>query len=118
MPVCASRRHGRSERSVINDLRYALRSFRKSPGFTIVAVIALALGVGANTAIFSVVYTLLLKPLPYHQPDRLAVVWEHNLPRDRKNNVVSPGNYLHWREMNTSFAEMAAVSMTFRAAMT
>src|SRR4029078_7831680 len=51
-------------------------------------------------------------------PDRLAVVWEHNLPRDRKNNVVSPGNYLHWREMNTAFVEMSVVSMTFRTAYT
>ena len=103
---------------MLDDVRYALRSFLKSPGFTVVAVLALALGVGANTAIFSVVHTLLLKPLPYHDPDRLAVVWEHNVPRDRKNNVVSPGNYLHWREMNTSFAEMSVVSMTFRTAMT
>jgi putative ABC transport system permease protein len=99
---------------VLSDARYALRSFRKSPGFTLIAAGALALGVGANTAIFSVVYALLLKPLPYRDPERLAVVWEHNLPRDRKNNVVSPGNYLHWRELNASFAEMSAVSMTFR----
>jgi putative ABC transport system permease protein len=103
---------------VLTDARYALRSFAKSPGFTIVAIVALALGVGANTAIFGVVYALLLKPLPYHDPARLAVVWEHNVPRDRKNNVVSPGNYLHWREMNTSFQEMSVVSMTFRTAMT
>ena len=103
---------------MLDDLRYALRSFLKSPGFTAVAVLALALGVGANTAIFSVVYALLLKPLPYHDPDRLVVIWEHNLPRDRRNNVVSPGNYLHWRELNTSFTEMSAVSMTFRTAYT
>jgi len=103
---------------MLTDARYALRSFAQSPGFTIVAILALAIGVGANTAIFGVVYALLLKPLPYRDPARLAVVWEHNIPRDKKNNVVSPGNYLHWREMNSSFAEMSVVSMTFRTAMT
>lgn len=101
-----------------NDLRFAARAFLTSPAFTAVAIVTLALGIGANTAIFSVVYTLLLKPLPYRDPGRLAVVWEHNLPRDRKSNVVSPGNYLHWREMNTAFAEMSIVSMTFRTAFT
>ena len=97
---------------------YALRALLKSPGFTVIAIVALALGVGANTAIVGVGYALRLKPLPYRDPARLAVVWEHNVPRDRKNNVVSPGNYLHWRDMNTSFAGMSVVSMTFRTAMT
>ena len=78
-------------------------------GFTAVAVAALAIGIGANTAIFSVVNTILIRPLPYQDPDRLAVIWEHNLPRDRKNNVVSPGNFIHWREMQQSFVDLAAV---------
>ena len=81
------------------DLRHGARLLLRAPGFTAVAVCALAIGIGANTAIFSVVYTLLLKPLPYQNPERLVVVWEHNVPRDRKNNVVSPGNFIHWREM-------------------
>jgi putative ABC transport system permease protein len=102
----------------VNDVRHALRSFLKAPGFTIVAVATLALGVGANTAIFSVVYTLLLKPLPFHNPDGLGVVWEFNIPRNRLNPSVAPGNYLHWREMNSVFSEMSAVSLTFRAAFT
>ncbi len=89
-----------------------------SPAFTTIAVAALALGIGANTAIFSVVNTVLIQPLPYKSPDRLAIVWEHNLPRDRKDNVVSPGNYLHWRDMNRVFDEMSIVSMTFRTAYT
>jgi len=89
-----------------------------SPAFTTIAVAALALGIGANTAIFSVVNTVLIQPLPYDNPDRLAIVWEHNLPRDRKNNVVSPANYLHWRDMNRVFDEMSIVSMTFRTAYT
>ncbi|HET7695400.1 MAG TPA: ABC transporter permease [Vicinamibacterales bacterium] len=105
-------------RNLLNDLRYSARLLRRSPGFTAVAVAALALGIGANTAIFSVIDTLLLRPLPYSNPDRIAVVWEHNLPRDRRNNVVSPGNFIHWRELNQAFTEMSAVSMTFRTTLT
>ena len=105
-------------RHVAQDFRYAARLLRRAPGFTFIAVAALALGIGANAAIFSVIDTLLLRPLPYANPDRIAVVWEHNLPRDRKNNVVSPGNFIHWRELNQSFAELSAVSMTFRATLT
>ena len=96
-----------------NDVRYGTRLLLRSPGFTFIAVAALAIGIGANTAIFSVVNTLLIQRLPYAEPDRLAVVWEHNLPRDRKNNVVSPGNFIHWREMNQVFEEIAAVGLTF-----
>jgi putative ABC transport system permease protein len=103
---------------LLQDLRHGLRLLWRTPAFTIVAVGALALGIGANTAIFSVVYTLLLKPLPYRDPDRLAIVWEHNLPRNRKANVATPGNYLHWREMNHSFEDMAGVSITQKLAMT
>ena len=103
---------------LVQDFRYAARLLLRAPGFTIVAVIALALGIGANTAIFSVVNTLLLQPLPYRDAGRLAVVWEHNLPRDRKNNVVSPGNFIHWREMNRTFADLAAVSPSFRTTLT
>src|SRR5215207_11041687 len=105
-------------RDLVQDFRYAARLLRRSPGFTLIAVAALALGIGANTTIFTVVDTLLLRPLPYANPDRLAVVWEHNLPRDRKNNVVSPGNFIHWRELNQSFSELSAVSMTFRTTLT
>jgi putative ABC transport system permease protein len=93
----------------VQDLRQGARLLLRSPGFTIVAVMALAIGIGANTAIFSVVNTLLIERLPYHDADRLAVIWEHNLPRDRKNNVVSPGNFLHWRDMQQSFTDIAAV---------
>jgi putative ABC transport system permease protein len=105
-------------RNLLQDFKYAARLLRRSPGFTLVAVAALALGIGANTAIFSVIDTLLLRPLPYTDPDRVAVIWEHNVPRDRRNNVVSPGNYLHWRELNQSFSDLAAVSATFRATLT
>jgi putative ABC transport system permease protein len=96
----------------IQDVRYAARLLVRAPGFTIVAVAALALGIGANTAVFSVINTLLVRPLPYAEPGRLAIVWEVN--PSGKDNSGSPGNYLHWREMATSFDDMAAVSLTFR----
>jgi putative ABC transport system permease protein len=103
---------------MINDLRHGARLLLRSPGFSLVAIAALAIGIGANTAIFSVVHTLLLERLPYGEPERLAVVWEHNLPRDRQNNVVSPGNFIHWREMNQVFEEIAAVGLTFNVTLT
>jgi len=105
-------------RDVVQDFRYATRLLLRSPAFAVVAIAALALGIGANTAIFSVVDTLLLRPLPYADADRLAVIWEHNIPRDRKNNVVSPGNFIHWQELNQSFTELSALSMTFRTTLT
>jgi putative ABC transport system permease protein len=104
--------------TIFNDLRHGARILLRSPGFTAVAVAALAIGIGANTAIFSVVNTLLIERLPYGDPERLAVVWEHNIPRDRKNNVVSPGNFIHWREMNQVFEDIAAVGMTFNVTLT
>ena len=104
--------------TLIQDLRYGVRLALRNPGFSIVAITTLAMGISANTAIFSVVNTLLLQPLPYADADRLAVVWEHNVPRDRKSNVVSPGNFIHWREMNATFEDLAAVGLTFRITLT
>jgi putative ABC transport system permease protein len=105
-------------RSLLHDLRHGVRLLRRSPGFTVVAVAALAIGIGANTAIFSVVNSLLIQPLPYRDADRLAVIWEHNLPRDRRSNVVAPANFIHWCEMNRAFEDLAAVSMTLRVTLT
>jgi putative ABC transport system permease protein len=105
-------------RTLGQDIRYAARLLRRSPGFSAIAIAALAIGIGANTAIFSVVDTLLLQHLPYADPDRLAIVWEHNIPRDRKSNVVSPGNFVHWREMNASFVDLAAASVAFNMTLT
>jgi len=95
------------------DLRYALRSFARTPIFTVIAVATLALGIGATTAIFSVVNTLILRPLPYADPARLALIREIN-PNGKENPSGSPGNFLHWREIATSFDDMAAFSLAFR----
>ncbi|MGH9795927.1 MAG: ABC transporter permease [Candidatus Acidiferrales bacterium] len=90
------------------DVKYGARMLVKSPGFTIVAVLTLALGIGANTAIFSVVEAVLLRRLPFQQPEQLVYVWEHNFQRGRKSNVVGPANYMRWRERNQSFESLAA----------
>jgi len=87
------------------DLLYGLRLLWKNPGFTSVAVLALALGIGANTAIFSVVYATLLAPLPYRQPERIVMVWS-KIKGGR--NGVSAGDYLDWKRASTSFESMAA----------
>ncbi|HEY7028628.1 MAG TPA: ABC transporter permease [Gemmatimonadales bacterium] len=94
----------------LNDLRYAARSLRRSPGFVVAAVITLALGIGANSAIFSVVNTVLLQPLPYPDPDRLMMIWESNSYRHRETNVVNPQNYLDWNDRAKSFTGLAALS--------
>ncbi len=93
--------------SLVQDLRYGLRMLVKNPGVTIVAIIALALGIGANTAIFSVVNAVMLKPLPYRNADGLVMVWEHNKVRDRRQNTVSPANFLDWKDQNNVFEDMA-----------
>jgi putative ABC transport system permease protein len=90
------------------DLRYALRQLRKSPGFTTVAVITLALGIGANTAIFSVVNAVLLRPLRYPNPDQLVMLWEQNPHRGWFENIISGDNFLDWQKQNQVFASMAA----------
>ncbi len=90
------------------DLSYGLRMLRKSPGFTLVAVLLLALGIGATTAIFSVVNGVLLKPLPFQDPGSLVMVWENAYKRDRARNVVGPYNFLRWRERARSFVSMSA----------
>ncbi|HVN02767.1 MAG TPA: ABC transporter permease [Bryobacteraceae bacterium] len=89
------------------DLRYALRSLRKNAGLTAVIVISLAIGIGANSAIFSVVNALLLRPLPFPQPDRLAVIWLHSPGIGIFQDWPSPGQYIDIQNQNRSFAEMA-----------
>ncbi len=92
------------------DIRYASRTLRQSPSFTALAILALALGIGANTAIYSVVHAVLIQELPYPDSGKIMVVWEHNRTRGVPKNVVGPANYVRWVERNTVFEEMAAVS--------
>src|SRR5580698_2194995 len=92
---------------MLSDIRYALRGFRRAPLFALVAILSLAIGIGANSAIFSVVNALLLRPLPYPDPDRLAVLWLRspgiNIPQD----WPSPGEYIDLQTQNHSFEEMS-----------
>ena len=97
---------------LLQDLRYAFRLLFKSPGFTIVVVLALALGIGANTAVFSVIDAVLLRPLPYEEPDQLVRLWMRfvgiGLPKDQ--NAVSALEFADLRDQNRSFSEIAAIS--------
>jgi predicted permease len=103
---CREQRSGFWLETLFADLRYALRMFRKNPGFAAIAILTLALGIGANTAIFSVVEGVILAPLPYFQPDRLVMVWENN-PRFPRVFVSYP-NFLDWQHSARSFRQMAA----------
>src|SRR5580765_840007 len=94
------------------NLRYTFRQINKSPGFFIVAIAALAMGIGANTAIFSAVEAVLLKPLPFAQPDRLVIVWEDMSFLGFVNNTPAPANYVDWRAENRVFTDMAATRFT------
>ena len=93
---------------LLQDLRYAARGLARSPAFTIAAIVAIALGVGANTAMFSVVNTVLLRQLPYRDPARLVLLWERNLSAKEQHNSVSPANFLAWRDATHAFDAMAA----------
>jgi len=90
------------------DLRLAFRSIRKSPGFTAAVVLALALGIGANTAVFSVVDAVLIRPLPYADAGRLVMVWEDASLVGFPSNTPAPANWVDWRKQNTVFTDIAA----------
>jgi putative ABC transport system permease protein len=92
------------------DLRFAVRMLRKSPGFTAVTVLTLALGIGANTAIFSVVNTVLLRPMPYKDADRLVTVWGENKPKGYDLDLVSSLDYADWKAQSHSFESMGAAT--------
>jgi putative ABC transport system permease protein len=91
----------------LQDLRFGLRMLFAHPGFALVALIALTLGIGANTAIFSVVNGVLLKPLPYRQPEKLAMVWIDNRRQGIHEDITSWPNYIDWRDQNRTFEGMA-----------
>jgi len=99
-------------RAVMSDARHGFRLLRRYPSSSILAVATLAIGIGANTAIFSVVDAVLLRQLPYSDPDRIVMVWEKRPREGAPQNVVSPADYLDWRARNTVFQQMAAYSET------
>ena len=92
------------------DLRYGARMLLKKPGFTFVAVATLALGIGANTAIFSVVNAVLLRPLPFAEPDRLVQVWERRVSSRGADIPVSGHEFAAWREQTTTFEELTMIN--------
>lgn len=93
---------------LFQNLRFATRSLRRQPAFTVVAVAALALGIGASIAIFTVFHAVLLRPLPFRDPGRLVAVWEKNPERGWNQAEVAAANYLDWRSRVRSFVDMAA----------
>ncbi len=93
--------------SLLKDIRYGVRTLLKHPGFTCIAVLTLALGIGANTAIFSVVNAVLLRTLPFREPDRLVMVWEDAAFAGFPRNTPAPANYADWKAQNQVFEDMA-----------
>lgn len=102
----------RLEDEMFQDLRYGVRTLVKQPGFTVIAVLTLALGIGANTVIFSFVNTFLLRPLPFEQPDQLVHLWETNRRQSFDQLRVSLPNYLDWKAQNTVFADLGVFNYT------
>src|SRR5438034_4773150 len=94
----------------MNDLKFSFRQLLKNPGFTTVAVVTLALGIGANTAIFSVVNQVLIRPLPYQDPNRLVMVFESDPQAGWPKFSVAPPNFVDWRAENKVFTDLSAAS--------
>src|ERR1700735_5801339 len=95
---------------LLQDIRYGLRILRKNPGFTALAVLTLALGIGANTAIFSVVYAVLLKPLPYANPNQLVSAFAANTQEGVPEDGTSYPNFEEWRAQNHVFSDLATIN--------
>src|SRR5437867_5609321 len=91
----------------MNDLKFAFRQLLRNPGFATVAVLTLALGIGANTAMFSVVNAVLLRPLPFKEPEKLITVWERNDKQGYNQNAVAPANFADWKAQNQSLEQIA-----------
>src|SRR5258705_10063509 len=94
---------------MLQDLRYAVRGLIKQPGFSLVVIVTLALGIGANTAIFSVVHAVLLSPLPYRDPDRLVVLTARNQKRNQTKQPIAYLNVVDWQAQNQVFEHLAAI---------
>src|ERR1700716_3812140 len=94
--------------TLLKDIRYGFRGLLKRPGFTLVAIVTLALGIGANTAIFSVVNAVLLRPLPFPQSERLVLIWATNTESGRTDDVASYPDFEAWKAQSKSFENMAA----------
>nr|MBA3259950.1 hypothetical protein [Gemmatimonadales bacterium] len=95
-------------RALLGDLRLAWRRLGRSPGFTAAAALTLALGIGANTAVFTLVDAALLRPLPFPEPEGLVVLWESQPAQGKEQEKVSAANYLDWRRESRSFSELTA----------
>src|ERR1700724_1855178 len=95
--------------SLARDLRFSLRTLRRTPGFTVIAILVMALGIGANIARFTVVRGVLLRPLAFHDPDRLVMLYDAGLHEDDTagSNVVSGGMYAEWKNQNRSYSSLA-----------
>ena len=94
--------------TTLQDVRYGLRALRKSPAYSLVAIATLAIGIGAGTAVFSVVGAVLMRPLPYRAPQQLVRIFETNPLRRWTRNISAPANYADWRARNKSFTDIAA----------
>ncbi|MEE8587172.1 MAG: ADOP family duplicated permease, partial [Acidobacteriota bacterium] len=101
---------GKPMSDLLQDLRLAARTLSKNPAFTLIVIAVLALGIGANTAIFSIVSGVLLHPLPFPDPDQLVVLWENALDRGLETDTASPANFLDWREQSQVFRNMGAMT--------
>ncbi|MGH7445345.1 MAG: ABC transporter permease, partial [Longimicrobiales bacterium] len=95
---------------MLRDVRFAFRTLLRNRGFAVAALVALALGIGASTAVFSVVNAVLIRPLPYADPDEVMIVWLRNVPESIDEDVTSFPNFSDWQARNTSFEHLAAVS--------
>jgi putative ABC transport system permease protein len=94
--------------TILQDIRHGARSLISKPGFTIVAILTLALGIGVNTAIFSVVDGVLLRPLPFKDPDRLVAAWRTQAQRIDEQSGLSGDLFIEWKDLNQTFEQMAS----------